>query len=99
MRALVTGGAGFIGSTLVDRLLADGNTVHVLDDLSAGSAANLGDARQTGDRFSFTEFDICDSALGDLFGEIAPEVVFHLAAQASVTASVDRPYFDAQVNV
>ncbi|MGH9304981.1 MAG: NAD-dependent epimerase/dehydratase family protein, partial [Acidimicrobiales bacterium] len=58
MRALVTGGAGFIGSTLVDRLLAEGSEVDVVDDLSHGSLANLGEARRQGRGFRFHNIDI-----------------------------------------
>lgn len=98
--ALVTGGAGFIGSTLVDRLLAEGWRVDVVDDLSSGSLANLAGARSTADRrFSFHRIDITDPALADLVAQRTPDVVFHLAAQMDVRVSVERPVFDAQVNV
>ena len=100
MKALVTGGAGFIGSTLVDRLLAEGHQVDVVDDLSAGSLANLADARGTaGHQLTFHQIDIRDEGLVELMARQAPEVVFHLAAQADVRVSVARPVFDAQVNV
>lgn len=100
MRALVTGGAGFIGSTLVDRLLAEGHTVDVVDDLSTGSLANLADARATpGHAMTFHRLDIRDAAAIDLLAHRRPEVVFHLAAQADVRVSVERPAFDAEVNV
>jgi UDP-glucose 4-epimerase len=100
MRTLVTGGAGFIGSTLVDRLLDDGHDVDVVDSLWTGSLANLADARDGGgDRIRFHHLDIRDSATADLIAERAPEVVFHLAAQADVRVSVARPLFDAEVNV
>jgi UDP-glucose 4-epimerase len=100
MRALVTGGAGFIASTLVDRLLAEGCDVDVIDDLSTGSLANLADARAQRDRrFSFHRLDIRSPALADLVVHRRPEVIFHLAAQADVRASVARPVFDADVNV
>lgn len=100
MRALVTGGAGFVGSTLVDRLLAEGHAVDVVDDLSAGSIANLADARS--DRrheVSFHHHDIREPTTVDLIARRRPEVVFHLAAQADVRVSVARPVFDAEVNV
>ncbi len=100
MRALVTGGAGFIGSTLVDRLLAEEWQVDVVDDLSAGSLANLAAARGAGERrFSFHRLDITSPAVTELTARRQPDVVFHLAAQADVRVSVARPSFDAQVNV
>jgi UDP-glucose 4-epimerase len=100
MRALVTGGAGFIGSTLVDRLLAEGHSVDVVDDLSTGSLGNLAEAR--GDRSNEVkvhQVDIRDPAVIELMGRREPEVVFHLAAQADVRVSVARPAYDAEVNV
>ena len=85
MRALVTGGAGFIGSNLVDRLLAEGHSVEVVDNLSSGKLANLADARATPDHeFSFHQMDICDPSVSELIERRAPEVVFHLAAQIDV---------------
>ncbi|HVL06464.1 MAG TPA: GDP-mannose 4,6-dehydratase [Acidimicrobiales bacterium] len=100
MRALVTGGAGFIGSTLVDRLLAEGHAVDVVDDLSAGSLANLAEARGTqGYELTFHRLDIREPALVELVAHRRPEVIFHLAAQADVRVSVERPAFDAEVNI
>jgi UDP-glucose 4-epimerase len=103
VKTLVTGGAGFIGSTLVDRLLAEGHQVDVLDDLSSGSLANLADARaERGDRtnrLTFHQIDVCDPQIVDLIARREPEVVFHLAAQIDVRASVARPAHDAEVNV
>ena len=100
MKALVTGGAGFIGSTLVDRLLAEGHQVDVIDDLSSGSLANLAAARRAGDRaFSFHQADIRSPEITELVGRRRPEVVFHLAAQADVRISVARPVYDAEINV
>ena len=98
MRTLVTGAAGFIGSTLVDRLLADGHTVVGVDDLSSGRSENLGHAERS-DEFEFAKADIVDADLTGLLAEPQPEVVFHLAAQISVTRSVDDPQFDSTVNV
>jgi len=100
VRALVTGGAGFIGSTLVDRLLAEGHAVDVVDDLSTGSLANLGEARSDpGHDLKFHRLDVRSPDVVDLMARRGPEVVFHLAAQADVRVSVARPAFDAEVNV
>ncbi len=99
MRVLVTGGAGFIGSVLVDRLLAEGHAVDVVDDLSTGSLSNLAAARASGGELRFHQLDIRAPELVDLAVRRRPEVVFHLAAQSSVASSVDRPVFDAEVNV
>ena len=99
MRTIVTGGAGFIGSTLVDRLLADGHEVAVIDNLASGNLDNLSDAREYGAGLSFHEIDVRSDTLPALFATIAPEVVFHLAAQADVRVSVAQPLFDAEVNV
>ncbi|MEA2686014.1 MAG: UDP-glucose 4-epimerase [Actinomycetota bacterium] len=97
---LVTGGAGFIGSTLVDRLLAEGHSVDVVDDLSSGTLANLADARNSsGHDLSFHKLDIREPAVAELMARRRPEVVFHLAAQADVRVSVERPVFDAEVNI
>ena len=92
MRAVVTGGAGFIGSHVVEGLLARGDEVHVLDDLSTGSREKLPDG---------AELHVGDirSDSRDLFERARPDVVFHLAAQADVGTSVERPEHDAQVNV
>jgi UDP-glucose 4-epimerase len=100
MRALVTGGAGFIGSVLVDRLLAEGHEVDVVDDLSTGSLHNLAEARTAGGKsLRIHQLDIRLPELVDLAARRRPQVIFHLAAQASVPTSVTEPIFDAQVNV
>ncbi len=99
MRTIVTGGAGFIGSTLVDRLLADGHEVAVIDNLASGNLDNLVGARGYGDALAFHEIDVRSPELPALFATIRPEVVFHLAAQADVRVSVAQPLFDAEVNV
>jgi UDP-glucose 4-epimerase len=100
MRALVTGGAGFIGSTLVDRLLAEGHNVDVIDNLATGSLSNLADARAGSDhRFKFHQIDIRSPDVVDLIAHRRPDVIFHLAAQADVRVSVSRPAFDAEVNI
>jgi UDP-glucose 4-epimerase len=93
-QSIVTGGAGFIGSHLVDALLAAGDEVTVIDDLSSGSAAKV----PAGARLC--ELDIVDRvALERVFEEVRPRAVYHLAAQASVTASVADPGRDCAVNV
>jgi UDP-glucose 4-epimerase len=92
VRALVTGGAGFIGSHLVDALLARGDEAHVLDNLATGSRDNLSGAARLHEGDIRTDADAA-------FDEARPDVVFHLAAQADVGTSVERPDFDADVNV
>ena len=100
MKALVTGGAGFIGSNLVDRLLAEGHEVDALDDLSTGSLSNLAPARSNPDhRFTFHRLDVRSNDVVELIARRKPEVVFHLAAQADVRVSVARPVFDAEINI
>nr|MBO2501735.1 NAD-dependent epimerase/dehydratase family protein [Thermoanaerobacterales bacterium] len=100
MNVLVTGGGGFIGSTLVDRLLAEGHSVQVLDDLSAGSLANLSAARaERTQRLAFHQIDVRDPHVVDVVARRRAEVVFHLAAHVDVPASVERPGVDAAVNV
>ncbi len=100
MRAMVTGGAGFIGSTLVDRLLAEGHTVDVIDDLSTGSLANLAQARSSADHdLTIHKLDIRSAEVIDLMRRRTADVVFHLAAQADVRVSVADPVFDADVNL
>jgi UDP-glucose 4-epimerase len=100
VRVLVTGGAGFIGSTLVDRLMAEGHSVDVVDDLSTGSLANLSGARSgAAHQLTFHQLDIRSPDLVQLMARRRPEVVFHLAAQADVRVSVARPVFDAEINV
>jgi UDP-glucose 4-epimerase len=91
---IVTGGAGFIGSHVVDALLADGYAVTVIDDLSSGDAARVAaDAR-------LVELDIVDAAaLEALVAEVKPRAIFHLAAQSSVVVSVESPGRDCEVNV
>lgn len=98
MRSLVSGGAGFIGSHLVDALVARGDQVRVIDDLSSGRMENLGPAIAQG--ASISRGDIVDADfVAAQVGEFAPDVVFHLAAQADVRRAVADPVFDAQVNV
>jgi UDP-glucose 4-epimerase len=97
---LVTGGAGFIGSTLVDRLLAEGHDVDVVDNLTTGSLANLADARRSpGGHLTFHQLDVRSPDLGGVMKRCRPDVVFHLAAQVDVRVSVSDPVFDADINV
>jgi UDP-glucose 4-epimerase len=98
MRALVTGGAGFIGSNLVDALLARGDVVTVVDDLSTGRRENLEGALASG--ATLVEADIRDrAAIEELAGREQPETIFHLAAQMDVRKSVADPAWDASINV
>ena len=92
MRVIVTGGAGFIGSHVVDALVARGDEVHVLDNLATGSRENVAPAAM------LHEGDIRTDA-GRLFDKVQPELCVHLAAQADVSTSVQRPDYDAEVNV
>jgi UDP-glucose 4-epimerase len=91
MRAIVTGGAGFIGSHVVEALLARGDEVHALDDLSKGTRERVADG---------AELHVADIRQPDeVFDAVRPDAVFHLAAQADVRTSVERPDYDADVNV
>jgi UDP-glucose 4-epimerase len=98
VHALVTGAAGFIGSTLVDRLLSDGHSVAGLDNFASGRATNLEHLTDV-DEFVFVEADIVSADLQAILDEHRPEVVFHLAAQIDVRHSVADPQYDASVNV
>jgi UDP-glucose 4-epimerase len=98
MRALVTGGAGFIGSNLVDALLDRGDEVTVVDDLSTGKRTNLEGALARG--AGFDEVDIRDGErLRGVLGAARPDIVFHLAAQIDVRKSIEDPAWDAAVNI
>ena len=98
MRCVVTGGAGFIGSNLVDALLARGDEVTIIDDLSTGRRENLDQALAGGAELA--EIDIRDAvSVAALAGRAAPDVVFHLAAQIDVRKSVADPAFDASINI
>lgn len=94
MRILVTGGAGFIGSNIVDALLAHGHEIAVVDDLSTGKTNNLNP------RAKFFQVDICDNdALARVFDEFQPEMISHQAAKADVRESLAKPQLYAQVNI
>jgi UDP-glucose 4-epimerase len=98
VHCLVTGGAGFIGSNLVDALLGRGDTVTVIDNYATGRPANLEMALARG--AGVHELDVSDAvAVQRVFAECQPEVVFHLAAQIDVRYSVDEPRADATTNV
>src|SRR5215210_3263126 len=98
MKALVTGGAGFIGSNVVDALVAQGDTVDVVDDLSTGRRDNLAGALARG--AVLHEADVRDGErVAALVAEAAPDVIFHMAAQIDVRHSVADPAFDSSVNV
>ncbi|MEA2451806.1 MAG: UDP-glucose 4-epimerase [Actinomycetota bacterium] len=100
MKVMVTGAAGFIGSHLVDRLLAEGEDVLGFDDLSSGAMANLHDARSSSvGKFTFQRGDITSNLLADVIKRQKPEVIFHLAAQVDVRKSVSDPIHDAMINV
>jgi nucleoside-diphosphate-sugar epimerase len=97
-RAIVTGGAGFIGANLVDRLVDDGAEVLVVDDLSRGKLERLTEARSAG-HVQIHQLDIRDATLTEVAARFRPDVVFHLAAQIDVRRSVVEPVADASVNV
>jgi UDP-glucose 4-epimerase len=96
---LVTGGAGFIGSHLADRLLAEKYRVISVDDLTSGRIANLSEARGYGKEFTFFNMDARAEGLLPLFERHRPELVFHLAAQSGVRPSLEDPVKDASINI
>ena len=99
MKALVTGGAGFIGSHLVDALIERGDDVVVIDDLSTGRRENLEQASGRGAP-TWSKLDITRMpAASGVFDERRPELIFHLAAQIDVRRSVADPIYDLNVNV
>ena len=93
MKVLVTGGAGFIGSHIVDALIEHGHDVAVVDDLYTGSISHVNPGAR------LYRVSICDRDLADVFEQERPDVVNHHAAQTVVTRSVEEPAFDAQVNI
>jgi UDP-glucose 4-epimerase len=97
MRALVTGGAGFIGSHLAERLIGDGNEVVVLDNLSTGNLANIADL-QGKSGFEFVKGNICDSTLVEKITQRC-DVVFHLAAAVGVQLIADNPVYTIETNI
>jgi len=89
----VTGGAGFIGSHIVDMFLGQGHEVFVIDDLSTGLKENLSS------KAVFFESDICSAEAAEIIAEQQPEIIVHTAAQMSVRVSMDNPMLDSQINV
>ncbi|WP_083308015.1 GDP-mannose 4,6-dehydratase [Corynebacterium sp. HMSC055D05] len=98
MKTVVTGGAGFIGSHLVDLLVNEGHQVVIVDDLSSGKLENIQHNLDAGS-VEFVKADIRAVDFDSLFSEVRPEVVFHLAAQIDVRRSVADPVLDAEMNV
>ncbi len=93
MKIMVTGGAGFIGSHVVDRMVEKGHEVVVIDNLYSGKKKNLNPDAE------FYRMDIRDSGVGELFEEKSFDAVMHLAAQVDVRKSVEDPFFDADINI
>jgi len=93
MKIMVTGGAGFIGSHIVDRLIKEGHIVIIIDNLSCGKTENINS------KAIFIEYDIENKSLIDIFKEYKPEIVFHLAAQKNVRTSIEQPILDAKINI
>jgi len=92
-KILVTGGAGFIGSHLVDRLIKEGHQVAVIDNLSTGKKENLNP------KAKFYKIDICSPQISQIFKKEKPEIVFHFAAQIDLRKSVEDPLKDAEINI
>jgi len=97
MKALVTGGAGFIGSHLAERLISDGNEVVVLDNLSTGNLTNIADL-QDKPGFDFVKGNICDNALVEKIIQDC-DVIFHLAAAVGVQLIADNPVYTIETNI
>lgn len=96
MRAVVTGGAGFIGSHIAEALLSEGTEVLVIDNLSTGREQNL---KSIAGELKFEKLDIQDSKVLDLFKKFSPDIIFHTAAQVNVRRSVAEPVVDCGTNV
>ena len=92
-KTLITGGAGFIGSHLVDRLIKEGHKVVVIDNLSTGKKGNLNK------KAKFYKVDICSPQISQIFKKEKPEIVFHFAAQIDVRKSAGNPIKDAKINI
>lgn len=99
MRSLVTGGAGFIGSNLVDALVANGDSVLVVDDLSSGRRENLRSALESGSADLAVGSIADEEFIGRQVSTFKPDRIFHLAAQIDVRRAVDEPRYDAEINV
>jgi UDP-glucose 4-epimerase len=93
LRAIVTGGAGFIGSNIVDELIALNHDVFIIDNLSTGNFSNINSQAK------FYQIDINSPKLSKVFEEIKPDVVFHLAAQVNVGKSIEDPINDEEINI
>lgn len=93
MKVLVTGGAGFIGSHIVDALIEQGHRVVVVDNLATGFLENINPGAR------FYKMSVCDAELTNIFEQERPEIVSHQAAQMVITRSMDEPIFDAQENI
>jgi len=93
MKILVTGGAGFVGSHLVDRLIKENHKVVVIDNLSTGRKINLNK------KAKFYKIDICSPRISEIFKKERPQIIFHYAAQIDVRKSVENPIEDAKINI
>lgn len=93
MKCLITGGAGFIGSNLADKLIEDGHKVIIIDNLFSGKKENINK------KAKLYKIDICSSKINQVFGKEKPEVIFHLAAQINVKESIKNPTIDAEINI
>lgn len=99
-RVCVTGGAGFIGSALVEQLLMEGHHVDIIDNLSTGSLSNLEVVRKFGERnLSFQRIDICSGTFRTYMRIKKPDIVYHLAANTNMELSKNKPAKDAEINV